>query len=103
MIHDIYHTRVARGVALAWVNSYSAVVVKTPGATLLFDPVSLAVPQGVPLDLIGVSHEHSDHWDPSLVAQVQEHTGAVVAAPPFLASHLSSGKVKQLLPGDEME
>ena len=88
MVNDIYHTSVAQGVAIAWVNSYSAVVVKTPGATLLFDPVSLAVPQGVPLDLIVVSHEHSDHWDPSLVAQLQEHTGAVVAAPPFLASRL---------------
>ena len=88
MVNDIYHTRVAHGVALAWVNSYSAVVVKTPEATLLFDPVSLAVPQGVPLDLIVVSHEHSDHWDPPLVAQLHEHTGAAVAAPPFLASRL---------------
>ena len=88
MNHDIYHTRVDQGVALAWVNSYSAVVVKTPGTTLMFDPVSLAVPQDVHLDLIGVSHEHSDHWDPSLVAKLQEHTGAVVAAPPFLASRL---------------
>ena len=42
--NDIYHTRVSHGVALAWVNSYSAVVVKTSDATMLFDPVGMEVP-----------------------------------------------------------
>jgi L-ascorbate metabolism protein UlaG (beta-lactamase superfamily) len=89
MRRDIYHTQLDRGLALAWVNSYSAVVVKTPGATLLFDPVSLLVPQDASVDLIAVSHDHSDHWDPQLVADLQRRTRAVVAAPPFLASRLS--------------
>ena len=61
---DIFHTQPIHGVALAWVNSYSAVVVKTPGATILFDPVSMEVPAGSSLDLIAVSHGHSDHWPP---------------------------------------
>ena len=87
---DIYHTPVRRGVALAWVNSYSAVVVKSPGATLLFDPVSMSVPEGVALDLIAVSHGHSDHWDPNLVADLQERTGAPVVASPYLTSRLTA-------------
>ena len=85
---DIFRTQVRQGVALAWVNSYSAVVVKPPGATLLFDPVSMAVPLGVSLDLIAVSHSHSDHWDPQLVTALRESTGAVVAASPSLISRL---------------
>ena len=119
---DIYHLPVTRGLALAWVNSYSAVVVKTPGATLLFDPVSLEVPDDVTLDLIAVSHDHSDHWDHRLVEELRERTGAAVATSPFLASQylnydrparddivpqrwlepLPSGQVVPLQPGDEL-
>ena len=87
---DIYHTPVRCGVALAWVNSYSAVVVKSPGATLLFDPVSMDVPEGVSLDLIAVSHGHSDHWDPKLVARLQGLTRAPVVASPYLTSRLTA-------------
>jgi hypothetical protein len=83
---DIYHVNPASGLALAWVNSYSGTVIKTPGATLLFDPVSLEVPEDVSLDLIAISHGHSDHWDHPLVAALQQRTRAVVATSHFLAS-----------------
>ena len=115
MAPDIYHLQLDRGLALAWVNSYSAVVVRTPGATLLFDPVSLRVPEDVSLDLIAVSHGHSDHWDQGLVAELLQRTGAVVAASPFLASRLNRsgpgqvapaskgvGGVAAMLPGDQL-
>ena len=85
---DIYRTQVSRGVVIAWVNSYSAVVVKTSGATLLFDPVGMDVPEGVSLDLIAVSHGHSDHWEPELVTKIQSRTGSTVATPPSLAAKL---------------
>ena len=90
---EIYDIQVDRGVALAWVNSYSAVVTKTPGATLLFDPVSMEVPEGVSLDLIAVSHSHSDHWDPPLVAALQQRTLAVLAMSPSLAQRLGGGEI----------
>ncbi len=77
---DIYRTKISRGVALAWVNSYSALVVKTPGATLLFDPVGMDVPEGISLDLVAISHGHSDHWDPPLVARLQQRPESRVAA-----------------------
>ena len=85
---DIYRTEISRGVALAWVNSYSAVVIKTPGATLLFDPVGMEVPSDAPLDLIAISHGHSDHWEPALIAELQGRTGSTVAASPSLAAKL---------------
>lgn len=113
MAPDIYHIELDRGLAVAWVNSYSAVVVRTPGATLLFDPVSLRVPEDISLDLIAVSHSHSDHWDPGLVAELQQRTGAVVAASPLLASRLNpsgkgrggqaSGGVAPMLPGTQLK
>ena len=89
MTPDIYHTELSRGLALAWVNSYSAVVVKTPGATLLFDPVSLVVPEDTALDLIAISHDHSDHWDPQLVAELQLRARAM-AVSPHLAARLAA-------------
>ena len=92
---DIYRTQVSTGVAIAWANSYSAVVVKTPGATLLFDPVGMDVPECVSLDLIAVSHGHSDHWEPALITELRGRTGSTVAAPPSLAAKLrqDGGKI----------
>ena len=85
---DIYRTQVNQGVAIAWVNSYSAVVVKTSGATLLFDPVGMEVPADAPLDLIAITHGHTDHWEPKLITEIQSRTGSTVAAPPNLAAKL---------------
>ena len=85
---DVYHINPAGGLALAWVNSYSGTVIKTPGATLLFDPVSLAVPEDICLDLIAISHGHTDHWDPPLVTALHQRTRAVVATSHFLASRV---------------
>ncbi len=103
---DIFRTKVSRGIAIAWVNSYSAVVVKTPGATLLFDPVGMDVPEGVSLDLVAISHGHSDHWDPRLVARLQQRPESQVAASANLAAQLennpSSHAVRRLQPGDEL-
>jgi hypothetical protein len=90
--NNIYNTPVTKGVAIAWVNSYSAVVVKTSNATLLFDPVGMEVPIGEALDLIAITHGHSDHWEPKLVTKIQSRTGSTVAAPPFLADKLVKGR-----------
>ena len=101
-----YRTKISRGVALAWVNSYSGLVVKTPGATLLFDPVGMDVPEGVSLDLVAISHGHSDHWDPRLVARLQQRPELQVAASANLAAQLETNSpshvVRRLQPGDEL-
>ena len=102
---SIFEVTVGDGVALAWVNSYSAVALKTPDATVLIDPVSMEVPAGAPLDLIAISHDHSDHWDPELVLGLQRRTGATVVSSPPLASrleHLGVGKVAALRVGDSV-
>ena len=100
---DIYRTQVSRGVAIAWVNSYSAVVVKTSGATLLFDPVGMDVPGDVPLDLIVISHGHSDHWEPKLIAELQGRTGSTVAASHYLAAKLENNRGDEIPPTPLLE
>ena len=99
----IFDAGAADGLALAWVNSYSAVAVRSAHATLLLDPVSMSVPPGAALDVIAVSHDHSDHWDPGLVCGLQKHTGAKVAASPVLAERLERlgcANVVPMRPGD---
>ena len=88
---DIFRTQMKPGtVALAWVNSYSAVVVRTPNVAFLFDPVAMPVEPDMKADVIAISHDHSDHWEPELVIRLQEHTGALVATSSFLAAQLNT-------------
>lgn len=101
----IFDADVANGLALAWVNSYSAVAVRSRHATVLVDPVSMSVPSGAALDVIAVSHDHSDHWDPGLVCELQQRTGARVAASPPLAERLTRvgcANVIPMRPGDSL-
>jgi L-ascorbate metabolism protein UlaG (beta-lactamase superfamily) len=101
----IFDAGAADGLALAWVNSYSAVAVRSARATLLLDPVSMNVPPGAALDVVAVSHDHSDHWDPGLVCGLQERTGAKVAASPVLAERLERlgcANVVPMCPGDSV-
>lgn len=87
---SIFEFAVHDGLAVAWVNSYSAVAIKSADTTLLIDPVSMDVPAGAALDLIAISHDHLDHWDPKLVLELQKRTGAKVVTSAPLASRLES-------------
>ena len=106
-VMDIFHTQVEPGsIALAWVNSYSAVVVRTPNVTFLFDPVSMPARPHLKVDVIAISHEHPDHWEQELVVELHQVTGAMVAATPFLAARLAdlpSNKVRPMEEGNCLE
>ncbi len=94
---DIFGTQMKpRTIALAWVNSYSAVVVRTPNVAFLFDPVAMPVEPNLQVDVIAISHDHCDHWDPELVTRLQGHTGSLVATSSFLAEQLNT------LPSDKV-
>ncbi len=75
-------------VAIAWCNSYSGVVLRTSEVTLLLDPVKVPVHPRLRADLLLVSHEHSDHWDPPTLVALQRQTGAPLMAPPFIARRM---------------
>ena len=88
-LREVFTQQVSSGqVAVAWCNSYSAVALRTPEASLLVDPVSISPDPSLRADLLLVSHEHQDHWDPETLAALHRHTGAPVLAPPFVTEQM---------------
>jgi len=101
---EIFDLQVSPGkVALVWFNSYSGIIIKTPISTLIFDPVSIKLEEYIQADVIAITHEHSDHFEPELVKGLQKKTDALVLTPPFVAQRLPSEKVKSLGVGDSFK
>ncbi|MBA7495551.1 hypothetical protein ES702_06138 [subsurface metagenome] len=98
---EIFDFQVSPGkIALVWFNSYSGIIIKTPISTLIFDPVRIKLEECIQADVIAITHEHFDHFDPELVRGLQKKTNAPVLTSPFVAQRLPSDKVKSLRVGD---
>lgn len=89
-------------VAVGWFNSYSGIIVKTSKATLIFDPVKISLDECIQAEAIVITHEHLDHFDPELVARLQRKTQAQVLTTPFVARHLTCGRVNALRVNDHI-
>jgi len=101
-IKDVLKVAVAPGeVVLAWINSYSSIVVMTHKTKLIFDPVRIGSAAQIQADAIVITHEHLDHFDPHLVAECQAKLGIPVLTTPFVAQRLP-GKAKVLSVGDSV-
>jgi len=92
-------------VALSMLNVYSTILLKAGLLTVIFDPVEIEVDKYSSLDLIVITHEHTDHFDKNLVLKLQKKTKAIVLTTPYVANHLAGleGMVKALRPGDCFE
>jgi L-ascorbate metabolism protein UlaG (beta-lactamase superfamily) len=55
-----------------WFNRYSGITVKTPSKTVVIDPVDVKPRDFKVVDAVLVTHEHYDHLDQSLVAELQK-------------------------------
>ncbi len=89
-IEKIEKITVERGsFAFLWFNRYAGVVVKTPGYTLVIDPVEVDPGAFGEVDAILVTHEHYDHLDCDVVRRVQARTGCDIIADPTSAQMLS--------------
>ena len=98
---EIFELNIPPGkLAITWFNSYSGVVVKTPEATLIFDPVKASLGDYVQADAIVITHEHLDHFDPVLAMELHRKTKAPILTTPFVARSLPGGNVKALKVGD---
>jgi L-ascorbate metabolism protein UlaG (beta-lactamase superfamily) len=84
-------------VLFAWLNNYAGVLLKTPTKTLLIDPVDVKTKSFPQLDAILITHEHYDHLDQQLVADMQKATGCRV-----IADQTSAQKLKLLLPNEKL-
>jgi L-ascorbate metabolism protein UlaG (beta-lactamase superfamily) len=78
-------------------NNYAEVLVKTPSRTLLIDPVDTKAKIIPQLDTILVTHEHYDHLDQQLIANLQKTTNCTV-----IADQTSAQKLKQLIPASKL-
>lgn len=84
-------------IVFAWLNSYSGILLKTPTKILLIDPVDVKKKNFPQLDAILITHEHYDHLDQHLVADLQKSTGCLV-----IADQTSAKKLKLLLPAEKL-
>ena len=89
-------------IALAWINSYSGMVVKTHQATLLFDPVMVSPVECIRSDVIVITHEHYDHFAPELVKKLHKNTSSTILTTRFVAERLAEDNTQILNEGDSI-
>ena len=103
---DVFTVPVPPGeLALARLNGYNAVAVRTAETSLVFDPIGLRLDNLGPVDLVAITHEHADHWDAASVRAILEGSAAEVVAPAYVASRLRDwgSRVRALTPGDRVQ
>lgn len=67
-------------ILFVWFNRYSGILIKTPSKTLVVDPVDVKSKSFKDVDAILITHEHYDHLDPRLVAEIQKKSDCTVIA-----------------------
>jgi L-ascorbate metabolism protein UlaG (beta-lactamase superfamily) len=96
-----------REILFVWFNRYAGVTVKTPSKTLVVDPVDVKARDFKNVDAVLVTHEHYDHLDQSLVAEIHRLTQCMVMADPTSARRLRNAipleKLHEVQPGSEVK
>jgi L-ascorbate metabolism protein UlaG (beta-lactamase superfamily) len=92
-------------ILFVWFNHYAGVLIKTPSKTLVIDPVDVKARSFGNVDAILITHEHYDHLDQRLIAEIQKATDCIVIADPASAKSLHNiippGKLQETRPGAE--
>jgi len=58
-------------IMFVWFNRYAGILLKTPSKTIVIDPVDVKPRSLQNTDAILVTHEHYDHLDQRLIAEIQ--------------------------------
>jgi len=94
-------------VLFVWFNQYAGVLLKTPSKTIAIDPVDIKPKSLKDVDAILITHEHYDHLDPRLVAEIQKETGCAIIADPASTKKLRHvvpvGKLQETKPEEEIK
>jgi L-ascorbate metabolism protein UlaG (beta-lactamase superfamily) len=105
LVMPIEKTPEKNSVLFVWFNHYAGVLVKTPSKTLIVDPVDIKARSFPNADAILITHEHYDHLDQRLVAEIQKATDCTIIADPASAKRLQhsipTGKLQPIRPGEE--
>jgi len=94
-------------ILFVWFNHYAGVVIKTPSKTLVIDPVDIRARSFPEADAVLITHEHYDHLDPRLVAEIQKATDCIIIADPASTQRLKHTippeKLQQIHPSEEIK
>ena len=94
-------------VLFVWFNRYAGVTLKTPSKMLVIDPVDVKPRDFKHVDAVLITHEHYDHLDQSLVAEICKLTECTVVADPTSAKRLRNlippDRLKEAAPGSEVK
>jgi L-ascorbate metabolism protein UlaG (beta-lactamase superfamily) len=94
-------------ILFVWFNHYAGVLIKTPSKTIIVDPVDIRARSFPDADAILITHEHYDHLDPRLIAEIQKATDCTIIADPASAQRLQHAippdKLQQIRPCDEIK
>ena len=92
-------------ILFVWFNQYAGILLKTPSKTIVIDPVDVKSKSLQNVDAILITHEHYDHLDPRLIAEIQKETNCTIIADPASTKKLQHivpvGKLQETKPGDE--
>jgi L-ascorbate metabolism protein UlaG (beta-lactamase superfamily) len=107
MIMSISENPSKSEILFVWFNRYAGVTVKTPSKTLVVDPVDVKARDFRNVDAVLVTHEHYDHLDQPLVAEIHKLTQCMVVADPTSARRLRNAippeKLHEVQPGSEVK
>ncbi|MGB9741338.1 MAG: MBL fold metallo-hydrolase [Candidatus Bathyarchaeales archaeon] len=84
-------------ILFVWFNHYAGVTIKTPSKTLVIDPVDVKSKNFKKVDAVLISHEHYDHFDPSLISEIHKQTGCLVAA-----DQTSARRLRNVIPAEKL-
>jgi L-ascorbate metabolism protein UlaG (beta-lactamase superfamily) len=94
-------------VLFVWFNRYAGITVKTPTKTLVIDPVDVKPRSLQGIDAVLITHEHYDHLDQALVAEIQKLTECEVIADATSAKRMRNtipqDKLTEATPGSEVK
>jgi L-ascorbate metabolism protein UlaG (beta-lactamase superfamily) len=103
---SIEKTPEKNSVFFVWFNNYAGVLIKTQSKTLVIDPVDVKPRSFSNVDAILITHEHYDHLDQRLIANIQKATNCLVIADPTstrsIHHAIPTDKLKQIRPGEEV-
>ena len=95
---SIQKTPEKNSILFVWLNNYAGVLLKTPTKTLAIDPVDVKPKTLQNVDAILITHEHYDHLDQRLIAEVQKATGCIV-----IADSASTKKLELAIPKEKLQ
>ncbi|MCW4007721.1 MAG: MBL fold metallo-hydrolase [Candidatus Bathyarchaeota archaeon] len=85
-------------ILFVWFNYYAGVLIKTPSKTLVIDPVDVRARSFLNTDAILITHEHYDHLDQRLIAEIQKVANCTV-----IADSSSANRLRHIIPSNKLQ